>query len=315
MIAELFQKTTLKSYFASIIISFLSVLFIHYCKNNGNLETDFLPKIFIFLILFSGIIFLISYLENKNSVNTFRSIHLLSFPLVYLFFPHGKELVFIKVLIVILIIFSKYSYSRIFNEKKSYLRLFDLSFIIVLLIFYNEVFFLFLIIPITALFHQKCRDLKHLVSFIIPLISLSAVLAISEKAIFNKTDFFLNLKFNINTWKIEENLYYSESIWFVLIFIATLSSIIMIPRRFEKVYSKIRYEGFIFMMFWLYISIFMGYFGLQKGEGRWFLSFIPVAYFSGIFIEKIKSYKTRNTIIYLLFSIGVILKLIENRII
>ena len=101
----------------------------------------------------------------------------------------------------------------------------------------------------------------------------------------------------------------------------------------------------------------MGYFGLQKGEGRWFLSFIPVAYFSGIFImadapykEKdyikakdvegdtkivlfhgtvdrcetdlgfrlpsdIKSYKTRNTIIYLLFSIGVILKLIENRII
>ena len=29
-------------------------------------------------------------------INTFRSIHLLSFPLVYLFFPHGEELVFIN---------------------------------------------------------------------------------------------------------------------------------------------------------------------------------------------------------------------------
>ena len=121
--------------------------------------------------------------------------------------------------------------------------------------------------------------------------------------------------FRSNTWKIEENFYYSESVWFVLIFISILSSIIFTPSRFEKVYSKVRYQGFTFMMFWLYISIFMGYFGLQKGEDRWLLSFIPVAYFSGIFVEKIKSFKMRNTIIYLLFSIGVIFKLIENRII
>ena len=81
-----------------------------------------------------------------------------------------------------------------------------------------------------------------------------------------------------------------------------------LPRRFEKV----RYQGFIFMMLWLYISIIMGFFSLQKGEGEWFLSFIPVAYFSGIFIEKIKLTKIRNIVIYLLFFIGVIFKLIEN---
>ena len=132
MVAELFQKTTLKSYFASIFISLLVVLFIHYCKNEGALRFEFLPNIIIFWLLFSGIIFLISYLENKNSVNTFRAIHLLSFPLIYLFFPHGKELVISKVLIAVLIICSKYSYNRIFNENKSYLRLFDLSFLIVL---------------------------------------------------------------------------------------------------------------------------------------------------------------------------------------
>ena len=143
MIAELFEKTTLKSYFASIILCFLTVIFIHYCKNNGILSIEFLPRIIIFWLLFSGIIFLISFLENKNSVNTFRAVHLLSFPLFYLFFPHGKELVLSKILIAVLIIFSKYSYSRIFNENKSYLRLFDLSFLIALLILYNKYFIFF----------------------------------------------------------------------------------------------------------------------------------------------------------------------------
>lgn len=311
MIAELFQKTTLKSYFASIILCFLTVIFIHYCKNNGILSIEFLPRIIIFWLIFSGIIFLISFLENKNSVNTFRAIHLLSFPLFYLFFPHGKELVLSKILIAVLIIFSKYSYSRIFNEKKSYLRLFDLSFIIVLLILYNKYFSFFLIIPISVLFYQKYRDLKHLVSFLIPLISLPFIIKIFHEVFFYNYNFFLDFNYLINTWKIEQNFYYSEIIWFLSIFMSIISSVLFLPRRFEKV----RYQGFIFMMLWLYISIIMGFFSLQKGEGEWFLSFIPVAYFSGIFIEKIKLTKIRNIVIYLLFFIGVIFKLIENNII
>ena len=311
MIAELFQKTTLKSYFASIILCFLTVIFIHYCKNNGILSIEFLPRIIIFWLIFSGIIFLISFLENKNSVNTFRAIHLLSFPLFYLFFPHGKELVLSKILIAVLIIFSKYSYSRIFNEKKSYLRLFDLSFIIVLLILYNKYFSFFLIIPISVLFYQKYRDLKHLVSFLIPLISLPFIIKIFHEVFFYNYNFFLDFNYLINTWKIEQNFYYSEIIWFISIFISIISSVLFLPRRFEKV----RYQGFIFMILWLYISIIMGFFSLQKGEGEWFLSFIPVAYFSGIFIEKIKLTKIRNIVIYLLFFIGVIFKLIENNII
>ena len=115
----------------------------------------------------------------------------------------------------------------------------------------------------------------------------------------------------INTWKIEENFFYTEFIWFILIFIAILSSILFIPRRYEKG----RYEGFIFMIFWLYISIIMGVFSLHKGEGEWFLSFIPVAYFLGIIIERIKYIKIKNMLIYLLFFIGVISKLIQNKII
>jgi len=311
MIAELFQKTTLKSYFSSIILCLLAVIFIHYSKNNGVLRIEFFPNIIIFWLLFSGIIFLISFLENKNSVNTFRAIHLLSFPLLYLFFPHGKELVFFKVLIAIIIIFSKYSYSRIFNERKSYIRLFDLTFLIILLIVYNKYFSFFLIIPVTILFNQKFRDLKHLLSFLIPLIFLPLTIYIFNKVLFNNNNFFLEYNYPVNTWKTEENLYNSEVIWYISIFVAMLSSILYVPRRFEKN----RYRGFIFMMFWLYISIIMGALNLQKGQGEWFLSFIPVAYFFGIVIEKIKYIKVKNMVIYLLFFIGVIFKLIENNII
>ena len=311
MIAELFQKTTLKSYFSSIILCLLVVIFIHYSKNNGVLRIEFFPNIIIFWLLFSGIIFLISFLENKNSVNTFRAIHLLSFPLLYLYFPHGKGLVFFKVLIAVIIIFSKYSYSRIFNERKSFMRLFDLTFLNILLILYNKYFSFFLIIPITILFNQKFRDLKHLLSFLIPLIFLPLTIYIFHKVLFNNNNFFLEYNYPVNTWKIEENLYNSEIIWFISIFVAILSSILFVPRRFEKD----RYRGFIFMMFWLYISIIMGLLNLQKGQGEWFLSFIPVAYFFGIVIEKIKYIKVKNMVIYLLFFIGVIFKLIDNNII
>ena len=311
MIAELFQKTTLKSYFLSSILCFLVVIFIHYSKNNGVLKIEFFPNIIIFWLLFSGIIFLISFLENKNSVNTFRAIHLLSFPLLYLFFPHGKELVFFKVLIAVIIIFSKYSYSRIFNERQSYMRLFDLTFLIILLVLYNKYFSFFLIIPLSVFFNQKYRDIKHLLSIIIPLIFLPLTLKIFKTVLFNKYNFFLDYNYIVNTWKIDENFNYSEIIWFLSIFIAILSSILFIPRRFEKD----KYQGFIFMIFWLYISIIIGFFSLQKGEGEWFLSFIPVAYFFGIVIEKIKYNKIKNMVIYLLFFIGVIFKLIENKII
>ena len=179
------------------------------------------------------------------------------------------------------------------------------------MILYNKYFSFFLIIPVTILFNQKFRDLKHLLSFLIPLIFLPLTIYIFHKVLFNNNNFFLEYNYLVNTWKIEENLYNSEIIWFISIFIAILSSILFVPRRFEKD----RYRGFIFMMFWLYISIIMGLLNLQKGQGEWFLSFIPVAYFFGIVIEKIKYIKVKNMVIYLLFFIGVIFKLIDNNII
>jgi len=315
MFAIFFEKTTLKSYFTSSIICFVTVFFIHFCKNKGTLNLELIPKTIFFWILFLGIIWVIGYLENKNSVNNFRAIHLLSFPLVYLFFPHGKEVVFIKVFIGILLIIGKYSFSRIFIEKKSYMRLFDLSFVISLLILYNGIFFLFLIIPISVLFSQKYRDSKHLVSLATPLIAVPVIFRIFQKFFLDKTTSIFDFYYSVNTWKIEENLYYSEVFWFTAIFIAIIASLLFRPKRYEKNSSQDRQEGFLYMTFWLYISIIIGYFSLHKGDVKWFLSFIPVAYFFGIFLDKIKLNNIKNIVIYLLFITAVIFKLIENQII
>ena len=69
------------------------------------------------------------------------------------------------------------------------------------------------------------------------------------------------------------------------------------------------------MSFWFYLSVLIGILGLQIGEGRWLLSFIPIAYFFGIFLENIKSDHTKDFII--VFSIlGMMLfKLIDFNII
>ena len=43
------------------------------------------------------------------------------------------------------------------------------------------------------------------------------------------------------------------------------------------------------MSIWLYLSFFIGFLGLNIGQERWLLSFIPCAFFFGVFIENMKS--------------------------
>ena len=65
------------------------------------------------------------------------------------------------------------------------------------------------------------------------------------------------------------------------------------------------------MSFWLYASIILGFLGLHVGDGRWFLSFIPAAYFIGILLAKIRSTLVKNYLILFSLITTVIFKLID----
>ena len=63
------------------------------------------------------------------------------------------------------------------------------------------------------------------------------------------------------------------------------------------------------MTIWLYFSLFIGFLGLNLGQERWLLSFVPSAFFFGAFIENIKSDKLKNRVIILAAIFIVIFKL------
>ena len=69
------------------------------------------------------------------------------------------------------------------------------------------------------------------------------------------------------------------------------------------------------MTFWLFFSIAFGLLGLQTSSERWFISFIPVAYFFGVFLENIKSDSLKKILFTTLFLGIVIFKLFDHGII
>jgi hypothetical protein len=316
MLARHFEKTTAKTYFFGLTISFIVIFFIHFCLNNGSFVLELIPRTLVFFLIFTGFILLISFLENKSETNSFSAIHLLVFPMIFLFFPQSIGLSFPKIIMGLFLIFSKYSFFRIFKEKNSHLRVFDLSFILSLLLLQNRAFVLFYIIPvITILFYKKFRDIKHFIFFLIPVFVIhfsfqvingyfpDKFLASSESINFINNNFFL--------W----NNPISETPWILLVFGAVLVTIFQRPKRYVGLSSGNSFHSFIFMSLWLYLSIIFSVLELNIGQGKWILSFIPVAYFVGHFIQKLHSPFFKNTIIYIFFIVGIFHKLYELKII
>ena len=99
MIANLFEKISYKAYLSSVIFSFLTVFFIQFCKNNGVFSAEIVMRGIVFWAIFLFFILMITYFENRYAYSNYSSIHLLSFPLTFLFFPHGPGLIVSKILV------------------------------------------------------------------------------------------------------------------------------------------------------------------------------------------------------------------------
>ncbi len=313
MIANFFEKISYKAYLSSVIFSFLTVFFIQFCKNYGVFSLEIVMKGIVFWAIFVFFILMITYLENRYSYSNYTSIHLLSFPLTFLFFPHGPGLIVSKILLGLMLIYSKYVYGKILFSENSAKNLFNLSFIFSAILIYNNSLAIFYLIPLTILFKQKYRDIKHLTCFLLPVIfvplSINAIYTLTPVEFFGS--FYSILKLNLWDFTIQSN---SEFLWFVIIALSVYVTIFFRPRTYEQSSNPENISGFRFMSFWLYASLFLGFLGLHVGDGRWFLSFIPAAYFVGIFLAKIKSKIFKNYLISISLITIIIFKLIDFKI-
>ena len=188
-----------------------------------------------------------------------------------------------------------------------------LSFIFSAILIYNNSLAIFYLIPLSILFQQKYRDIKHLTCFLLPVIflplSIIAIYNVTPEGFFSS--FYSIMELNLWDFNIHSN---SEFLWFIIIILSVYVTIFLRPRTYEQSSNPENISGFRFMSFWLYTSIFLGFLGLHVGDGRWFLSFIPAAYFFGIFITKIKSKIFKNYLIILSLITIIIFKLIDFKI-
>ena len=314
MFANLFKTTTHKAYTSSLIFSLLVVLFVQYCKNFGTITLEMIPRALLFWGIFVLVILMVSFLETRYTYNNYGAIHLLSFPMVFLFFPHGPGLVVSKIFLGMLLIYSKYVYSKVFFSENSSKNLFDLSLILSLLVLYSKVYLVFYFLPISILIRQKFRDRKHLVSILLPAIIVPpifiGIFRVVPEGMFES--FYSVL--TINIWDFESQSK-SELLWLIALFGSFFVTVFYYPRGYEKISSPERFSGFSYMSFWFYVSVFVGFLGLHTGQGRWFLSFIPAAYFVGIFLEKIKSSFFKNILISISLISAIVFKLIDFEIV
>ena len=314
MIANLFEKTTYKAYLSSLIFSFFTVFFIQFCKNYPFFSFQIILNAIVFWAIFVFFILMITYLETRYAYSNYSSVHLLAFPLTFLFFPHGPGLVVSKIFLGLMLIYSKYVYGRVLFSDNSAKNLFDLSFIFSLILIYNNSLAIFYLIPLATLLQQKHRDMKHFICFVLPVtfvpLFINAISIVIPDQIFGS--FYSFMELNLWDFTIQSN---SEFFWGIIIILSVYATIFYKPRVYEQNSNPENISGFNFMSFWLYASILLGILGLHVGAGRWFLSFIPSAYFIGIFFNKIRSRFVKNYLISFLLIAIIIFKLIDFKII
>ena len=313
MIANLFEKTTYKAYLSSLIFSFFTVFFIQFCKNYPFFSLQIILNAIVFWAIFVFFILMITYLETRYAYSNYSSVHLLAFPLTFLFFPHGPGLVVSKIFLGLMLVYSKYVYGRVLFSENSAKNLFDLSFIFSLILIYNNSLAIFYLIPLAMLLKQKYRDMKHFVCFVLPVtfvpLFINAISIVIPEQIFGS--FYSFMELNLWDFTIQSN---SEFLWGIIIILSVYATIFYKPKVYQQNSNPENISGFNFMSFWLYASILLGILGLHVGAGRWFLSFIPSAYFIGIFFNKIRSRFVKNYLISFSLIAIIIFKIIDFKI-
>jgi hypothetical protein len=190
----------------------------------------------------------------------------------------------------------------------------DLSLIISIIVQFNHVFAAFYLLPLFILFRRRLKDVKHLLALLLPVLiipftfnSLSIILPSKTLALINPPvqRKLLNIQLLSN----------ADMVWLITLLLSVLICALQLPRGYRKFSYPELFSGFLYMTFWLFFSIAFGLLGLQTSSERWFISFIPVAYFFGGFIENIKSDSLKNILFTTLFLGIVIFKLFDHGII
>ena len=304
MIVETFNKVGLKAYTYSFTFSLAVIFLINYCKHHKDWNINNIFEILILWIIFAFFIFFVSFLQSKKSSSKLSGIHLLTFPLVFLFFPNGPGLAFSKIVIGLILVYSEHIFVKALFSKSKNKYLFDLSIFISIIVLFNIALLIFYVFPIIVVFKQKLYNIKSLIAFLFPILLIPFIFYSLTSIVPYDLFGFANNTLNIQPLGYSD-LTNVDWIWFLILSVSIYVTIFIRPKGNEKS------SAFLFMTIWLYLSFFIGFLGLNLDQERWLLGFVPAAFFFGVFIENMKSDRLKNSVIFLAAIFMVIFKLID----
>ena len=314
MIVKIFKTIGSRTYLTSIFLIVSTVLFSSAIDKRGAPLIDQWPSILGNVLLMVTIISMITLLEIQIKGRIFDGIHLIAFPTTFLFFPTLFDLKIIPILQVILLIYGRYVFIKTLHSKNTEKWILDLSLIISIVVQFNYFFSIFYLIPLIILFQRGLNDIKHVLALVLPVLiipftfnSLSVILPTETFALINPPVQTQLLKIHL--------LSNGDLIWLSSLLISAVICTVQLPRGYRKFSYPELFSGFLYMSFWLIFSITYGLLGLQTTDDRWFISFVPVAYFFGGFLENIKSDSLKNIFFTVLILAILIFKLFDHGII
>ena len=292
MIVKIFNKVGLRAYVFSFAFSLAAIFLINYCKHHKDWSLNNIFEILVLWVIFALFTLYVSYLQSKKLSSKLSGIHLLTFPLVFLFFPNGPGLVISKIIIGIILVYSEHLFIRAFFTKPKNKYLFDLSILISIIVLFNKALLIFYVFPFLVAFSQKLFSIKSLIALLFPILFIP--FTFYGLAIIAPLDILgpVNYTLKIQPWEYLDQTN-ADWVWFIILSISIYVTIFKRPKGNEK------FSAFLYMTIWLYSSLFIGFLGLNLGQERWLLSFVPAAFFFGVFIENIRSDRLKNSIIFL----------------
>ncbi|MEC7173203.1 MAG: hypothetical protein VXW04_01695 [Bacteroidota bacterium] len=261
-----------------------------------------------------ALISMMTLLEIKIKARTFDGIHMIAFPTAFLFFPSAFDLKITSILQVILLVYGQFVFINLRHSKNTQKGILDLSLIISLAAQFNNLFSIFYLLPLLILFQRGLKDIKHILALLLPVFIIPFTFASLSVILPPEIFELINPALQIKLLSLQ-TLYYGDIIWLAFLLTSFIICTIGQSKGNKKFSYPQLFSNFLYMAFWLFFSIAYELLGQETYSERWFISFVPGAYFFGGFLESIKSDSLKN-ILFTILILGILLfKLFDQGII
>lgn len=307
MIAKRYKKRNYKYSVASVFLSLLIAISPFFFGKTNQLNLVELIENTGYGIGYMLLVFYMTFIDNKTSLLGIKGIHLLIYPLMLLALPESYYSID-QLLVFAVFIFCLNNHTVISENRERYKLLFTMTLVLTLTLWYDIKYALYLIFPLSLFANQHFLNLKHLLTFAIPLVfTLFFILGIYA---------FFEIEYRPKTLIFEpilaiESILNSPSklFWTGLILFSLLG-------YFQKIrLSAIKTTNtFNFMFYGLLVSFVLLLFKTNTPSEQMLIGLIAAAYFIGDFIDKLHFEWIKDILIIAIITIGIAIRLNQHHI-